>query len=195
MKLVLSSCDFRNEKARNTIIKNLDKPIEQCKLLFIPNEKATIETIHSEKYYFRMKEFGFKRENILIFDYWSPQTFIGLDIDVIYISGGNTFKTIKRIKDCGFDREIIHYVVSGVTYIGGSAGAHIASKNIEHVSFFDSLPDGFNDFNGLGLFDGVLICHYTPDRKPIYDQLNQEGKYKVYTLTDEESLIIDNVII
>lgn len=40
MKLILSSCDFRNEKSKKTIIDNLSKPIEQCKLLFFPNEKA-----------------------------------------------------------------------------------------------------------------------------------------------------------
>ena len=59
MKLILSSCDFRNEKARQTIIDNLDKPIEQCKLLFIPNEKATVQAIQGEMYYLRMQEFGF----------------------------------------------------------------------------------------------------------------------------------------
>ena len=36
MKLILSSCDFRNEKSKKTIIDNLSKPIDQCKLLFIP---------------------------------------------------------------------------------------------------------------------------------------------------------------
>jgi peptidase E len=190
MKLILSSCDFRNDKARNTIIENLNKPIEECKLLFIPNEKATVEVIHSEKYYFRMQEFGFKRENIFVFDFWNSKYFLKLDLDIIYISGGNTFETIKRIKDCNFDKEIIRYVSSGVTYIGGSAGAHIVSKSIEHVANFDAVPDEFNDFNGLGLFDGILICHYTPERKSIYDKLNQDGKYKVYALTDEESLVI-----
>lgn len=44
MKLILSSCDFRNDNARKTIINNLNKPIDQCKLLYIPNEKATFET-------------------------------------------------------------------------------------------------------------------------------------------------------
>ena len=192
MKLILSSCDFRNDNTKNTIIENLDKSIEKCKLLFIPNEKATFETIHSEKYYFRMQECGFKRENIFVFDFWNPQDFFELDIDIVYISGGNTFETIKRIKECGFDKEIIRYVKSGAIYIGGSAGAHIASKNIEHVSSFDSVPDDFNDFNGLGLFDGVLICHYTADRKAIYDKLYQEGKYKVYALTEDDSLVIND---
>ena len=192
MKLILSSCDFCNDNAKKTIIDNLSKPIDQCKLLFIPNEKATYEAIHSEKYFLRMQEFGFTRDNIAVFDYYDAQQFINLDLDIIYISGGNTFATLKRIKDCGFDKEIIRYVESGVVYIGGSAGAHIVSQNIEHLSAFDPIPNGINDFNGLGLLDGVLICHYTMERKELYDKLISKNKYKVYTLSDDESLIINS---
>ena len=123
MKLILSSCDFRNEKSKKTILNNLSKPVDQCILLYIPKEKVTYETIHSEKYFLRMQEFGFARDNISVFDYYNEQQFINLDLDVIYISGGNTFATLRRIKDCGFDKEIIRYVRSGVLYIGGSAGA------------------------------------------------------------------------
>ncbi len=193
MKLILSSSDFRNDNAKKTIIDNLSKPIEQCKLLFFPNEKATYETIHSEKYFLRMQEFGFARDNITVFDYYNAQQFIDLDLDVIYISGGNTFATLKRIKDCDFDKEIIRYVKSGVIYIGGSAGAHIATQNIEHIAAFDSIPDGMNDFNGLGLFDGILTCHYTEERKALYDKLKAEGKYKVYALKDDESLVVNTI--
>ena len=89
MKLILSSCDFRNDNAKKTIIDNLNKPIDQCKLLFIPNEKATYEVIHSEKYFLRMQEFGFTRDNIAVFDYYDAQRFINLNLDVIYISGGD----------------------------------------------------------------------------------------------------------
>ncbi len=190
LKLILSSCDFRNENSRQTILDNLIKPIDKCKLLFIPNEKATFEAIHSEMYYLRMQEFGFIKDNIYVFDYWNSEQFFNLDIDVIYISGGNTFKTLQRIRDCVFDKEIINYVKSGVIYVGGSAGAHIASKNIEYVAAFDSVPDGMTDFNGLGLFDGILVCHYTSDRKPLYDKWQKNGKYKVYALTDDDSLVI-----
>lgn len=194
MKLILSSFDFRNDNAKKKIIDNLNKTIDKCKLLFIPNEKATYETIHSEKYFLRMQEFGFARDNIAVFDYYNAQQFIDLDLDVIYISGGNAFATLKRIKDCGFDKQIIRYVKSGVIYIGGSAGAHIATQNIEHIAAFDSIPDGMNDFNGLGLFDGILICHYTEERKAQYDKLKAEGKYKVYALKDDESLVVNTIV-
>lgn len=190
MKLILSSCDFRNEKSKKAILNNLSKPIDQCKLLFIPNEKATQEAIHSEKYFLRMQEFGFARDNISVFDYYNEQQFINLDLDVIYISGGNTFATLKRIKDCGFDKEIIRYVRSGVLYIGGSAGAHIATQSVAHIAAFDPIPDGMTDFKGLGLFDGIIFCHYTEEHKALYDKLKSEGKYKVFALRDEDSLVV-----
>lgn len=193
MKLILSSCDFRNDNAKKTIIDNLSKPIDQCKLLFIPNEKATYEAIHSEKYFLRMQEFGFTRDNIAVFDYYDAQQFINLDLDIIYISGGNTFATLKRIKDCGFDKEIIRYVKSGVLYIGGSAGAHIATQSIEHIAAFDFIPDGMNEFKGLGLFDGILICHYTAERKRLLDDLISNSKYKVYALSDDDSLVVNSI--
>ena len=193
MKLILSSCDFRNDNAKKTIIDNLSKPIDQCKLLFIPNEKATYEAIHSEKYFLRMQEFGFTRDNIAVFDYYDAQQFINLDLDIIYISGGNTFATLKRIKDCGFGKEIIRYVKSGVLYIGGSAGAHIATQSIEHIAAFDSIPDGMNEFKGLGLFDGILICHYTAERKRLLDDLISNSKYKVYALSDDDSLVVNSI--
>ena len=190
MKLILSSCDFRNEKSKKTIIDNLSKPIDQCKLLFIPNEKATHEAIHSEKYFLRMQEFGFTKDNIAVFDYYNEQQFINLDLDIIYISGGNTFATLKRIKDCGFDKEIIRYVRSGVLYIGGSAGAHIATQSVAHIAAFDPIPDGMTDFKGLGLFDGIIFCHYTEEHKALYDKLKSEGKYNVFALRDEDSLVV-----
>lgn len=191
MKLILSSCDFRNTVSNKTIINNLNKPIEKCKVLFIPNEKASYEAIHSEKYYLRMQDFGFARDNIRIFDYFNPKPYFGLDIDLIYISGGNTFATLKRIKKSGFDKEIIRYVKSGVIYIGGSAGAHIVTQNIEHIAAFDSVHEDMTDFNGLGFVDGILICHYTEERKALYDKLIADGRYKIYVLKDDESLIID----
>ena len=56
-----------------------------------------------------MEEFGFARDNICVFDYYNADAFRNLEIDIVYISGGNTFATIDRIRKCEFDREIIRY--------------------------------------------------------------------------------------
>ncbi len=191
MKLILSSCDFRNEKSQKAIMDNLPYPIDKCKLLFIPNEKATAEAISDSVYYDRMQEFGFKKENVYVFDHNNPDKFRNLNIDVLYISGGNTFGTLDKIRKCGFDKDIINYVKSGVVYIGGSAGAHVASQDIKHVTKYDDNNVEMTDFRGLGLFDGVLICHYTYIRKNDYDKLCKTSEHKAYYLTDSDSIVYE----
>lgn len=192
MRLILSSCDFQNEISRKFIINNLKTPIEESRVLFIPNEKASPKSIRSGLYYDRVQAFGFKRENIYVLNYYNVKPFCELDIDAIYVSGGNTFATLDRLRKRGFDKEIVKYINRGVTYIGGSAGAHIVTKNIEHVLPFDDNYCGLTDFNGLGLFDGILFCHYTDERKVYYEKALSEGKYKVYRLTNEDSVLVND---
>ena len=202
MKLILSSSDFINECSKQVILDNIDKKLSDNKVLFIPNEKATKEKIDSNKYYDRLYDDGFtNKDNIYVFDESEVDKFRNLDIDLIYISGGNTFLTLDKLRKCGFDKDVINYINNGVIYIGGSCGAHIVTKNIEHVKAFEDNYDVI-DFNGLGLLDGIIIPHYNEEeynpslRKEIYDKLLEEGKYKVYTLTNSESLIvIDNNVI
>ena len=200
MKLILSSCDFINDNSKKTILENIDKPLDKCKVLFIPNEKATLEKIHSDKYYNRLYDDGFTcKENIYIFDETNVNKFINLDIDLLYIGGGNTFGTLKKIKDSGFDKYIINYIKNGVIYIGGSCGAHIVTKNIEHLLLLDDNYCGLDNFDALGLFDGILIPHYNSNghiREKLYNDLMNQNKYKVYKLTNDESIVvIDNEII
>ncbi len=83
MKLILSSCDFRNEKSQKVIMDNLPYSINKCRLLFIPNEKATEEAVSGDVYYDRMQEFGFVKENVYVFDHNNPDKFRNLNIDVI----------------------------------------------------------------------------------------------------------------
>ena len=191
MKLILSSCDFRNENSRKVILENLPKPIENCRVLFIPNEKQSPKKLKSGIYHKRMKEYGFTEENITVFDYKHSENFYNLNIDVLYISGGNTCKTLYRLRSHGYDSEIIRYIQSGVTYIGGSAGAHIISKDISHVQKYDPPQDVMSDFSGLGLFNGIFICHFSSERQKHYKELLTENKYKIVTLTDDESIILE----
>ena len=190
MKLILSSCDFGNPTSARFIIDNLCKPISDCKVLYFPNEKVTPEKIKSSKYEARVAAFGFQKKNIHVANYYDPAPFWGLDIDVIYISGGNTFGTMKLIRDARFDQAIVDYVQKGVTYIGGSAGAHIATADITHVAKYDKDTFGLTDFSGLGLYNGILICHYTEDRSADLQSLTDSGKYRVLPLADGQSVVI-----
>lgn len=188
MKLILSSCDFRNEHSQQFILDHLSKPIAECRLLFIPNEKTTADKVVSGKYHARMAEFGFTPALVHVLDYTEPTPCLGLDIDVLYISGGNTFATLDCIRKCGFDHEIIRYIQAGVTYIGGSAGAHMVCDDVSHIARYDTPPEGTTELRGLGLTDLTLICHFSAARQGHLDGLIAAGK-KVTALTDEDSLL------
>ena len=74
-------------------------------------------------------------------------------------------------------------------YISGSAGAHIASKDVSHVLEADENAVGLSDFRALGLLNGVLICHYTEARRPWLERARL-GAYPVYALTDGDTLVV-----
>lgn len=192
MKLILSSTDFYTPLSRKKIINILNKDIENLKVLFIPNEKATIEKINSNKYYDRLEEYGFKKENIYVFNHLEKDKFINLEIDILYIGGGNTFGTMNKLRKCKFDSEIKKYISNGVIYIGGSCGAHLVTRNIKHVLNFDSNEVNMTNYDGLELFNGILICHYDESRKKIYDELKKISIYPVYKLKDDEVMVVEN---
>ncbi|MBQ8392860.1 MAG: Type 1 glutamine amidotransferase-like domain-containing protein [Clostridia bacterium] len=192
MKLILSSSDFGNPVSAQFIKDNLGKSIEDCRVLYFPNEKATEQKINSDLYYDRLCAFGFQKKNITVFNYFDPVGYDKLDIDAIYISGGNTFGTIKRIREANADSLIVNYVNNGVVYIGGSAGAHISSASLSHVSKYDTNTHGVTDMNGLGLYNGILICHYDDCRKEHFVELKKKGQLNVVALRNGESILVNN---
>ncbi len=190
MKIILTSKVFGNEYATNNTLKLLNRDVSHLKVLLV----ATPCLPHGpEKYLNELIDYGFKSDNIIIFNHKEPKKYCNLNIDVVYVTGGNTFTGLKLIKDSGFDKEIIKYVNNGVIYIGRSAGSHIATNNIEHVLEFDSNDIGTNDYDGLKLVDCILVCHYDTGRKNCYNRLIDENEYDVYSLTNQEILVYDGV--
>ncbi len=191
MKLILSSRDFRNDQSRTVILNNLPKPLAECRTLFIPNEKWTPERLDAGFYTERLRGIGFSADNTIVFDPRRPEAYANLDIDAVYVSGGNSFLTLGLLRRTSFDREIVRYVQGGAVYIGGSAGTHLVSADLSHLTRYDEPPADLTDFRGLGLFPGILLCHYAPERQAHYRALCAEGRYPVHALTDEDSLVIE----
>lgn len=192
MRLILSSCDFHNPHSRSVILAHLPKPITQCRVLFIPNERASAQAIRSERFILRLMNCGFSRENITILDYYHAERYADLALDVIYMAGGNTFATLRRLRMHGFDSALAAYIRTGVTYIGGSCGAHIVSKDIAHLSVYDPVPADMTDFHGLSLFDGICICHFGQERRAHYEALVKSSPFPVFPLTNEDALVVDD---
>ena len=189
MKLILTSKAFGNDIINEKIRKSLEIDIANAKVLFIPTALGGLYGY--DKYLPQIIDFGFKEENIIIFNENEANKYKNLDIDVIYTCGGNTFTLLKLFKESGFVEELIKYINEGVIYIGRSAGSHLLTQNIEHVLAFDTNDIGLEEYDGLGVFDGVLVCHYNQEREQIYQDLINRNKYNVYSLTNDEMLLVD----
>ncbi|MHC1747697.1 MAG: peptidase E [Cellulosilyticaceae bacterium] len=83
--------------------------------------------------------------------------------DFIYVTGGNTFFLLQELKRTGADEIIIEEVSAGKLYIGESAGAIVATPNIEYTKAMDSCKKAPSllDFNALSLVDFYTVPHYT----------------------------------
>ena len=79
-------------------------------------------------------------------------------------------------------------------YIGCSAGAAIAGVSVEEIKDFDKNNVGMTDFSGLGLFDGIIIPHYTKKelKRYISNSYGIEDKYKsILSVSNEKSLVME----
>ena len=139
----------------------------------------------------KLTKYGFDPTLVTVFDEASDVDCASLPLDLIYISGGNTFATLDKLRKTGLGRVIENYVRRGVIYIGGSAGAHIASMDVSHVLEVDENAVGLSNFRALGLLNGVLICHYTEARRPLLEHA-RSGAYPVYALADDDTLIAND---
>jgi len=117
------------------------------------------------------------------------------DIDAIFVAGGNTYFLLFHARASGFDRIAKEMVNNGIPYIGSSAGALLAGKNIDIARKLDN-PELVNisDFTGLGLVDYALMPHVgnLKYQNKIEETITewQDKSLKIMGLTDTQALMI-----
>lgn len=192
--LILSSSRLGATWMRNKFEKVLGTDLSDKKLLIIPcastnEEKAGAQAIEDAL------NFGFKREHIFIFSVRSfsilGRIYTEPKYDYIYVTGGNTFKLLHDLKNCGYDKRLRKIIIEGATYIGSSAGAYLISKDISHIQKYDENNYGIDDFSGLGILDARLICHFDNDRYYDYYKLRMSTSDVLFTIDDDSILVVD----
>ena len=115
--------------------------------------------------------------------------------DYIYITGGNTFFLLQELKRSGADKIIVEQVNAGKLYIGESAGAMVASANIEYASAMDSVKKAPNleNFYGLGLTDFYTVPHHTnaPFKKAV-ERIKEQysSTLALYPISNKEAVLV-----
>lgn len=137
---------------------------------------------------------GFERENIILSGKCEDVHKVA-ECDYFYCTEGNTFEVLALMRQKGIDDVIKKaFAKGGVTYIGASAGAAIAGVSVEEMQDFDKNFVGMADYSGLGLFDGIIIPHYTKKELERYIKNSPgiENKYSaVLSVANEKSLIME----
>jgi len=104
---------------------------------------------------------GFSEDNIFILNGHNLCKLMQKDYQYILVTGGNTFKLLYYVHLYQLDSFIMQQISKGCTYIGISAGAYLACKDIEYVKLFDDNNHiQVGDFTALGLTDKFVLCHY-----------------------------------
>lgn len=83
-------------------------------------------------------------------------------LDVLLVTGGNTFYLLQELKRTNVDNVIIEFINAGKLYIGESAGSVILSPNITYVESMDdrSVATSLTSDSGLSVVDFYTVPHY-----------------------------------
>ena len=117
--------------------------------------------------------------------------------DYIYVTGGNTFFLLQEMKRTGTDQLIKEEVNSGKLYIGESAGAIVASADIEYAKGMDSVDEApdLESFEALGLVDFYPVPHYN---NPPFQEASKKiidtysSTLKLSPISNQEAILVNN---
>lgn len=138
---------------------------------------------------------GFRKENI---GTSMEEAFIKniSESDYIYVTEGNTFEILKVLREKKCMKAIKNAVERGAVYIGASAGALIAGKDIRLAADFDKNDAKMKEeeMDGLGLFDGTILPHCTKSELAVYlkkKDLKELSRYsKIYSVANGKILVL-----
>ena len=148
----------KNHDAYRLFAENVDKTRP---VLYIPF--ASIPESYAENY----AKFALTMANLGVMstrlcdtpDYF--RDFDASSIGGIYCAGGNTFRLLKVLRECGALGKIRDFVKCGGAYLGSSAGAIIAGYDIMPIIYMDANAVLLDDTRGMDMMQGYsTIAHY-----------------------------------
>lgn len=149
---------------------------EKPKFLFI-----SIASSHPEEYYEGIKkvytDLGCIVSHLNINQTYEDLEKEILEIDIIYIGGGNTKYLNEKLKETGIDKLLINAYNKGIVCSGLSAGSYCWFKY------------NYDSLEGMGVINAINCVHY--------DQKDETEKNKFYNLIKEKELVgyaLDNCV-
>jgi dipeptidase E len=116
-------------------------------------------------------------------------------VDVIYVTGGNTYYLLEQMQKCDFEKTVRKHLAQGGYYFGCSAGSILTCPNIDFIGDMDS-SDGVDleSFEAMRLIDFYVMPHldhpkYGSKAKTVIDEMKSDNK--IFGLEDNQGLYIN----
>lgn len=183
------------------ISKNEDGELTGKRAIFIPTAGDPYENkdfVEADK--IAIQKYGVEVTDLALKNKTEEEINVSLALaDILLVAGGDTFYLMEKLKESGADKAIKNFIKKGGIYIGSSAGSIICRPTIEGAEKFDNpnLAPNLENFNGMGVFDEVVIPHTQKEKyferiKETTEKLTSRG-FKVHHLTDDDVLFFDGI--
>lgn len=195
MKLVLTSAGITNTSIADALTSLISKHVNDCKVGFIPTA-ANMEAGNKDWYIAQLtnlQKHGFNWIDIIELADESVDWKERLEsVDIVFVSGGNTFHLLDRFRKSGFD-EWLREELDDRVYVGVSAGSIVAAPTI---AVADIPPKDRNfakltDLTGVGLVDFEVEPHCDEQRFTIISDYAQKCGNSVYAIDDQTAISVN----
>lgn len=135
-------------------------------------------------------DFGFEEHNIYV---CTDRSSFEMPYNYIYVPGGDTFKLLCAMKSMNLTESVKRAVNEGATYIGVSAGAELATVNLEYVRFLEDNNYSLDDYKGLSLVKDVIIPHADQHRvsEQMRSVLDDEQRGRILSIANDEVAVYE----
>ena len=121
------------------------------------------------------------------------------DVDVIYVSGGNTFYLLEQMRSCDFKTILQERLAAGVVYVGSSAGAIVCCPDIAFITPMEDVTKAnLTNTEGMALVDFLLVPHLNNpyfNEEAAYITQHYNGERSLLALLDEQVLWVEGSVI
>jgi len=199
MKLLLTSAGITNESIATALTGLAGHPAKALKVALIPTA-ANGEPGNKDWFiaqFTNLQQHGFSWIDIV------DISAVGVDwearlsaVDIIFVSGGNTFHLLHQMRHLGFGRWLIDHFANKV-YVGVSAGTIVATARIDVATIppADQNTTGVTDLTGLGFVDFEVEPHCEGERFTVIENYAKLGHRKVYAIDDQTAIqVVDGKV-
>ena len=199
MKLLLTSSGVTKRSIAEALSAMVGKLPSETKVGFIPTA-ANVEKGNKDWYinqFVNLWRFGYSWIDVVdpsAADVdWKTRF---AEVDVLFVSGGNTFYLLDQMKNTGLAQWISENSDSKV-YVGVSAGTIVAAPTIEvaNIPPGDVNMSGLTDFTGLNWVNFEVEPHCDKERFAVVAEYAKQRNYPVYAIDDQTAIkVLDDSV-